>query len=97
MAQGGPFEIPVCYVDGLNGLAQGGDLIWGNSTHAPDDADGADHSHGELIAFRAQLQDTPVKNMTADNAGAWIIKHTPIAFQVCSHSVLYRKEFRVRN
>lgn len=61
---------------------QGGDVIWGNSTHAPDDIDGADHSHGELIAFRAKLNDTAVQNMTADNAGTWILEHTPTTFQV---------------
>ncbi|KAF9650657.1 phospholipid diacylglycerol acyltransferase [Thelephora ganbajun] len=60
---------------------KGGDTIWGNSTHAPDDVDGADHSHGELIAFRAKLNDTTVKNMTADNAGTWILEHTPTTFQ----------------
>jgi phospholipid:diacylglycerol acyltransferase len=63
-------------------VSQGGDTIWGNSTHAPDDVDGADHSHGELIAFRAKLNDETVKNMTADNAGTWILEHTPSTFQV---------------
>jgi phospholipid:diacylglycerol acyltransferase len=62
--------------------AQGGDVIWGNSTHAPDDVDGSDHSHGELIAFRAKLNDPTVRNMTADNAGTWILEHTPTTFQV---------------
>jgi len=67
--------------EGLKGDLQGGDVIWGNSTHAPDDVDGADHSHGELIAFRAKLNDAKAKNMTADNAGTWILEHTPTTFQ----------------
>ena len=95
MGQGGPLEISVCFVDGLNDLPQGGDVIWGNSTHAPDDVDGADHSHGELIAFRAKLNDTAVNNMTADNAGTWILEHTPTTFQVLFF--LYCRQFRARN
>lgn len=33
---------------------QGGDLIWGNTTSAPDDPPEAPHSHGQLISFRAE-------------------------------------------
>ena len=73
---------------------QGGNAIWGNSTHAPDDchSDDADESddakvsqkqsHGELIAFRefdVAVEDT---NMTANEASAWILRRTPASFQV---------------
>ncbi|KAI0061165.1 phospholipid:diacylglycerol acyltransferase [Artomyces pyxidatus] len=95
---------------------KGGAAVWGNTTHAPDDEPGHDHTHGDLIAFRDSspvqtddLDDTPPfmeeekrhsaaasaftkadafptsdsmpKNMTADDAGAWILEHTPVAFQ----------------
>ena len=80
MDQGGLFEIPARHR--LEGLPQGGDAIWGNSTDAPDDIDGADHSHGDLIAFRAKSNDPIIGNMTADNAGTWILEHTPLTFQV---------------
>lgn len=67
---------------------QGGETIWGNRTNAPDDPPNATHSHGELIAFRDvfKAQDnTDTKNMTAYEAGDWILEHTPESFQV-SHS-----------
>jgi phospholipid:diacylglycerol acyltransferase len=74
---------------------QGGERIWGNATQAPDDIDKFDHTHGELIAFR-EPQMPPVNdsgsdnnlmaqlergNMTADEAGLWILEHTPSTFQ----------------
>ncbi|KAI0030015.1 phospholipid/diacylglycerol acyltransferase [Vararia minispora EC-137] len=67
---------------------KGGDAIWGNSTFAPDDEDGCAHSHGELIAFRegidARNPPNPLavpSNLTASQAGTWILEHTPTTFQ----------------
>lgn len=63
---------------------QGGNDIWGNGTHAPDDDCDATHSHGQLIAFRenATPDDDRSTNMTAVNASTWILEHTPVTFQV---------------
>ncbi|KAJ8696245.1 phospholipid:diacylglycerol acyltransferase [Pleurotus ostreatus] len=66
---------------------KGGSAVWGNSTSAPDDLPNAALSHGQVIAFRDSLQlnaetvDHDVKNMTADEAGTWILEHTPSSFQ----------------
>ncbi|KAF9501792.1 phospholipid:diacylglycerol acyltransferase [Pleurotus eryngii] len=66
---------------------KGGSAVWGNSTNAPDDLPSATLSHGQVIAFRDSLKlntetvDHGVKNMTADEAGAWILEHTPSSFQ----------------
>lgn len=63
---------------------KGGNAVWGNGTFAPDDAENASHTHGELIAFRhalATTQDLEVGNMTADQAGTWVLEHTPTTFQ----------------
>lgn len=68
---------------------QGGDAVWGNTTHAPDDECDGKHSHGELIAFRhsrqlgaEQNEKDMTGNMTVDQAGTWILEHTPSTFQV---------------
>ena len=85
-----PSSLPyLFYTDERN--AQGGQDVWGNVTSAPDDQEGASHTHGELISFRNVLyesnNDTAVakvtSNMTADEAGTWILEHTPTPFQVC--------------
>ncbi|KAF8891737.1 Lecithin:cholesterol/phospholipid:diacylglycerol acyltransferase [Infundibulicybe gibba] len=66
---------------------KGGDTIWGNATHAPDDSCDATHSHGELIAFRnvepvfADSNGDKAGNMTSEEAGSWILQHTPSTFQ----------------
>ncbi|KNZ80989.1 Phospholipid:diacylglycerol acyltransferase [Termitomyces sp. J132] len=61
----------------------GGNAIWGNDTHAPDDQLDAAHTHGELIAFK-QAQEfslTAHLKMTAEQAGTWILEQTPSTFQ----------------
>ncbi|KIY63217.1 phospholipid:diacylglycerol acyltransferase [Cylindrobasidium torrendii FP15055 ss-10] len=64
---------------------KGGDTIWGNGTWAPDDAEGSLYSHGALIAFResiaAAAQNKDLRNMTTEEAGLWILQHTPATFQ----------------
>ncbi|PPQ89734.1 hypothetical protein CVT25_014135 [Psilocybe cyanescens] len=62
---------------------QGGNAIWGNGTHAPDDDCDATHSHGQLIAFRENSTpaDDISANMTAVDASTWILEHTPVTFQ----------------
>jgi phospholipid:diacylglycerol acyltransferase len=57
-------------------------VIWGNATHAPDDAYDNTHTHGELIAFRSSMTDGSLKNLTAVDAETWILQHTPTSFQV---------------
>jgi phospholipid:diacylglycerol acyltransferase len=69
-------------------MHQGGNTIWGNLSHAPDDDHGSNHTHGELIAFRhslafsAESSDDKTSNMTSEQAGTWILQHTPSTFQV---------------
>ena len=101
---------------------QGGEAVWGNATHAPDDESDKAHTHGELIAFRRELSPAPpdmdtspmsgnasagtrpvevgsvadgngseqgtvsARNMTAEEAGTWILEHTPTSFQVSALS-----------
>ncbi|KDR75256.1 hypothetical protein GALMADRAFT_280005 [Galerina marginata CBS 339.88] len=63
---------------------KGGDAVWGNDTHAPDDDCDATHTHGKLIAFRpnsALPDDQSARNMTAIDASNWILEHTPATFQ----------------
>ncbi|KAH7915076.1 Lecithin:cholesterol acyltransferase-domain-containing protein [Hygrophoropsis aurantiaca] len=69
---------------------KGGTAVWGNATWAPDDEHEASHTHGELIAFRQSQSldaafvrgfDEVSKNMTADDAGTWILERTPSSFQ----------------
>lgn len=91
---------------------KGGNAVWGDATFAPDDNEGGNHTHGELISFRqtvpiplddkdaealpltqgqrqsatAQSSNNrlpPVlRNMTVDEAGGWILGHTPLTFRV---------------
>ncbi|KAF9049924.1 phospholipid:diacylglycerol acyltransferase [Panaeolus papilionaceus] len=61
---------------------KGGDAIWGNATHAPDDDCDTHHTHGELIAFRdVHRGEKTAQNMTTEEAGNWILQHTPTTFQ----------------
>ncbi|KAH7883169.1 Lecithin:cholesterol acyltransferase-domain-containing protein [Phlebopus sp. FC_14] len=67
---------------------KGGTAVWGNVTWAPDDEPGTSHTHGELIAFRQAISSAEElstaeqpTNMTADDAGAWILGRTPASFQ----------------
>ncbi|KZV67287.1 LACT-domain-containing protein [Peniophora sp. CONT] len=48
---------------------KGGDAIWGNGTHAPDDPDGSMLSHGSLVSFREDGGDVS-PGIAADNETA---------------------------
>ncbi|TFY81159.1 hypothetical protein EWM64_g2857 [Hericium alpestre] len=117
------------WAGGASMWIKGGDAVWGNATHAPDDESGNDHTHGQLISFRRRLATAPsseddrppferelspsaptaqetgpreeseaeiaqeirrvenasslvdTRNMTAEDAGVWILEHTPTTFQ----------------
>ncbi|KAI9465682.1 phospholipid:diacylglycerol acyltransferase [Lactarius psammicola] len=102
------------WAGGASLWVKGGNAVWGNATHAPDDGEGGHHTYGELISFRqidpippdgedvemppfmqeqgksAQTTTTegprhskfPLsKNLTADEAGPWILRHTPWTFR----------------
>ncbi|KAF8639548.1 hypothetical protein AX17_001453 [Amanita inopinata Kibby_2008] len=66
---------------------KGGNAVWGNAAFAPDDNENPDHSHGVLVSFRQSQARLPssdadkIGNMTTDDAGVWILQHTPTAFQ----------------
>ena len=69
---------------------QGGEAVWGNGTHAPDDADDADHSHGHFVAFRDprvstkalhERADPGIANLTAGDVTNWILESTPVSYQ----------------
>jgi hypothetical protein len=87
----------ISFVGGYNPrgivFSQGGDAVWGNATHSPEDHTQSFHSHGELIAFRrgVNADNLPnVANMTADEAGSWILEHTPSTFQVSPFACLFQ-------
>lgn len=82
---------------------QGGNAIWGNHTHAPDDLDNCTTSHGTFLSFRPSellgananeegnaniSMPSDTKNLTAEDAGTWILEHTPVAFQVGGSATL---------
>ncbi|KAH9177808.1 phospholipid:diacylglycerol acyltransferase [Lactarius sanguifluus] len=102
------------WAGGASLWVKGGDAVWGNATHAPDDGEDGHHTFGELISFRridpmppgGEDVDTPPlmqergqtagtttsegprhskfplsKNLTADEAGPWILRHTPWTFR----------------
>ncbi|KAH9996664.1 Lecithin:cholesterol acyltransferase-domain-containing protein [Russula compacta] len=100
------------WAGGASMWLKGGNAVWGDATFAPDDEEGGDHTHGELISFRQTIPiplddkeiETPpfmqgktqiaatqdpnkretqfvLKNMTVDEAGAWILGHTPLTFR----------------
>ena len=102
------------WAGGASMWVKGGNAVWGNATHAPDDGEGGHHTYGELISFR-QMDPIPPgdedvetppfmheqgqtvqtanegrrhskfplsKNLTADEAGPWILRHTPQTFRV---------------
>ncbi|KAF8273417.1 Lecithin:cholesterol acyltransferase-domain-containing protein [Lactarius quietus] len=102
------------WAGGASMWVKGGNAVWGNATHAPDDGEAVQHTYGELISFReiepippggedvetppfmheqAHTTQTTVakgqrhsrfplsKNLTADEAGAWILRHTPETFR----------------
>ncbi|KAL5521320.1 hypothetical protein ACEPAG_9244 [Sanghuangporus baumii] len=86
---------------------KGGNAIWGNHTHAPDDPDAPNctASHGQFLSFRTadllaegkgiakndngnndednvkRILPAETANMTAEDAGTWILEHAPISFQ----------------
>ncbi|KAI9441206.1 Lecithin:cholesterol/phospholipid:diacylglycerol acyltransferase, partial [Lactarius indigo] len=76
------------WAGGASLWVKGGNAVWGNATHAPDDGEGGHHTYGELISFR-QINPMPPgpskfplsKNLTADEAGPWILRHTPWTFR----------------
>lgn len=63
--------------------------MWGNGTHAPDDADDTEHSHGHFVAFRDpgvstelhERTDPGIANLTADDVTNWILESTPVSYQ----------------
>jgi len=99
------------WAGGASMWVKGGNAVWGDATFAPDDEEGSNHTHGELISFRQTVpipldnkdaealpltQGQPqtataqssnnrppvLGNMTVDEAGGWILGHTPLTFRV---------------
>ncbi|KAI9462617.1 Lecithin:cholesterol acyltransferase-domain-containing protein [Russula earlei] len=97
------------WAGGASMWIKGGNAVWGDATFAPDDEEGGNHTHGELVSFRQTIDlddmdvETPpvmqgptqtaaaqgqnkmpsvMKNMTSDEAGTWILGHTPLTFRV---------------
>jgi len=67
----------------VNFYPQGGSAIWGNSTFAPDDPPGVDHSFGQFVSFRSKDSPNPeLTNLTVDEATNYILEHVPTTFQV---------------
>lgn len=100
------------WAGGASMWVKGGNAVWGDATFAPDDEEGDNHTHGELISFRQAVPIPPddrdvealpltqgdyqlatvqssnnrsrpaLGNMTVDEAGGWILGHTPSTFRV---------------
>ncbi|KAL9068732.1 MAG: hypothetical protein Q9157_006419 [Trypethelium eluteriae] len=70
-------------------LPIGGDLVWGNSTWAPDDLPGQETSFGTFIRFRDQLENgshpfsqaSSRQNMTVSEAMPYLFRHSEPWFQ----------------
>ena len=107
------------WAGGASMWVKGGNAVWGDATFAPDDEEGVNHTHGELISFRQTVpiplddkdaealpltQGQPrftttqssnnrtlpvLGNMTVDEAGGWILAHTPLTFRV-TPSLVFR-------
>lgn len=68
---------------------KGGDVIWGNSTCAPDDPEYTNHTHGHFLSFRPKeneavphvMSEPGAGNLTVDTASDWILSHTPASYQ----------------
>ncbi|PVF93551.1 putative LRO1-a lecithin cholesterol acyltransferase-like protein [Serendipita vermifera] len=69
---------------------KGGDIIWGNETHAPDDLEDQEHTHGHFLSFRPKADESNVPhvinnpgagNLTVHSSIDWILSHTPTSFQ----------------
>ncbi|OXC68404.1 hypothetical protein AYX13_03108 [Cryptococcus neoformans] len=69
---------------------KGGNRIWGNESQAPDDPEDATDTHGRFFSFRhpgvtpddKSLSEWTVSpNLTVNEAGPYILAHTPPSFQ----------------
>ncbi|OCF30537.1 phospholipid:diacylglycerol acyltransferase [Kwoniella heveanensis BCC8398] len=69
---------------------KGGNRIWGDEDSAPDDPPDATDTHGRFFSFRhpdvpsdetALTKHTVSPNMTINEAGPYVLTHTPPAFQ----------------
>ncbi|KAJ1030346.1 hypothetical protein NDA16_001256 [Ustilago loliicola] len=76
------------WAGGASMLIKGGEDIWGNSTWAPDDEDGAEDTHGHIYSFRTPGtdqhdldEDTVKTNLTATEAHNFMLQHAPSSFQ----------------
>ncbi|SPO20898.1 probable LRO1 - a lecithin cholesterol acyltransferase-like gene, mediates diacylglycerol esterification [Ustilago trichophora] len=76
------------WAGGASMLIKGGEDIWGNSTWAPDDEEGAEDTHGHIYSFRQRgtdqhdLDEHTVKvNLTATEAHNFMLQHAPSSFQ----------------
>lgn len=76
------------WAGGASMLIKGGEDIWGNSTWAPDDEEGAEDTHGHIYSFRKpgtdqhDLDENTVKiNLTATEAHNFMLQHAPSTFQ----------------
>ncbi|KAK0551283.1 phospholipid:diacylglycerol acyltransferase [Tilletia horrida] len=68
-------------------LIKGGETIWGNHSHAPDDIEGHDHTHGQIYSFKKADNITEVPtNMTATDASTFLLRHAPSSFQMMIES-----------
>lgn len=74
---------------------KGGDAIWGDQDSAPDDPENATDTHGRFLSFREEDQsssehdltsETIWPNLTQSDSNVFILKNTPLTFQVLYQS-----------
>ncbi|KAF8331369.1 phospholipid/diacylglycerol acyltransferase [Cantharellus anzutake] len=67
---------------------KGGDVIWGNATHAPDDLPNMNHTYGHFFSFRALSSSLhpSASNLTSTRAAEYILEHVPETWQKMLYS-----------
>lgn len=68
---------------------KGGNFIWGNMSHAPDDYDDKVHTHGQFLTFKSHSGGPKgdggflpsINNMTVSETESWILERAPPTFQ----------------
>ncbi|KAG8987079.1 hypothetical protein FRB90_003616, partial [Tulasnella sp. 427] len=56
------------WAGGASMWVKGGDAVWGNATHAPDDMDDTAHTHGHFFSFRALTPDSEPSSLPAGHS-----------------------------
>ncbi|KAG8909366.1 hypothetical protein FRC00_010267 [Tulasnella sp. 408] len=56
------------WAGGASMWVKGGEAVWGNATHAPDDLEGTSHTHGHFFSFRAPTPESEPSSLPAGHS-----------------------------